>query len=65
MYDERKPITEIAKFISTHPGEFTRKFDSLLRRAGENNEEPAIMDIFIGIEGIKNIQSAFNHLIIL
>lgn len=54
MYDEKKPITEIAKFISTHPGEFTRKFDSLLRRAGENNEEPDIMDIFIGIEGIKN-----------
>ncbi len=54
MYDTGKDILEIAKFISTHPGEFIRKFDSLLRRALEEGKESDIMDIFINTSGMKN-----------
>lgn len=54
MYDSGKDIVEIAKFISTHPGEFIRKFDSLLRKALEVHKESDVMDIFINTPGMKN-----------
>lgn len=54
LYDKKEPITEIAKFISGHPGELVRKFDSLLRRASKENLEADIMDIFIDTEGMNN-----------
>lgn len=54
LYNKKEPITKIAKFISKHPGEFIRKFDSLLRRAVKENLESDIMDIFIETEGMSN-----------
>lgn len=54
MYDTGTDIVEIAKFISTRPGELIRRFDSILRRALEGGKESDIMDIFIDTQGMKN-----------
>lgn len=54
MYDTGKDIIEIAKFVSTRPGELIRRFDSILRRALEEGKESDIMDIFINTQGMKN-----------
>lgn len=54
MYDTEKDIIEIAKFVSTRPGELVRRFDSILRRALNEGKESDVMDIFIDTKGMKN-----------
>lgn len=54
MYDSGKDIVEISKFISSHPGEFVRRFDSLLRKARPQNKESDIMDVFLETPDMKN-----------
>lgn len=54
MYDTGKDILDIARFVSSRPGELIRRFDSLLRRALDEGKEPELMDIFIGTSGMKN-----------
>ena len=54
LYNKKEGIVEIAKFISSHPGEFIRKFDSLLRRSMNEGLESDIMDIFIETNGMSN-----------
>lgn len=54
MYDDEKDLIDITKKISERPGEFIRRFDSLIRRAMKNNKESEVMDIFIDTAGMKN-----------
>ena len=53
-YDNNEDIVDIAKFISTHPGEFVRRFDALLRRSLNESKDGEILDIFFDTEGMKN-----------
>lgn len=53
-YNNGEDILEIAKFVSKRPGEFVRRFDSLLRRAMPDGRESEIMDIFLDAEGMSN-----------
>lgn len=54
MYDNKEPIIDIANEISKRPGEFIRRFDSLLVKSIENNKEGELMDIFI--DNLKSIK---------
>ena len=53
-YDSNEDVEDIAKFISLRPGEFVRRFDSLVRRAYKSSKEDKILDIFFDTEGMKN-----------
>ena len=53
-YNSGEDILEIAKFVSARPGEFVRRFDSLLRRSMLTGRESEIMDIFLETEGMSN-----------
>ena len=53
-YNAGEDILEIAKFVSTRPGEFVRRFDSMLRRAMPTGRESEIMDIFLDTTGMSN-----------
>jgi len=53
-YNSGEDIVEIAKYISNRPGEFVRRFDSLLRRCMSDGREFEVMDIFLGTSGMKN-----------
>lgn len=53
-YNSGEDILEIAKFVSARPGEFVRRFDSMLRRAMPDGRESEIMDIFLDTEGMSN-----------
>lgn len=53
-YDNNEDIIDIAKFISTRPGELVRRFDSLIRKAAKEKREDEVLDIFLNTEGMKN-----------
>lgn len=54
MYDNKADIVDIAKFLSTRPGEFVRRFDSVIRRAYKDGKEAEVFDVFLGTKGFKN-----------
>ena len=54
MYDKKKDLIDITKFISDRPGELVRRLDSLLRRGMKENREGDVFDIFLTCEGMKN-----------
>ena len=53
-YNSGEDILDIAKFISLRPGEFVRRFDSLLRRSMTSGRESDVMDIFLETSGMSN-----------
>lgn len=62
MYDTGSDLLSITKYISQRPGEFVRRFDSLIRRnSGTNSAD--IMEIFIDCPGMKNktLLSLYNY----
>lgn len=54
MYNNGADILDIAKTVSTRPGELVRRLDSLLRRAKDVGKESDLLDIFLDTEGMKN-----------
>lgn len=53
-YNQGEDIVDIAKFISKRPGEFVRRFDSLIRRSRVTGNEYDIFNVFIETDGMKN-----------
>jgi hypothetical protein len=53
-YNQGEDIVDIAKFISKRPGEFVRRFDSLIRRSMVTGNEYDIFNVFIETDGMKN-----------
>ena len=54
MYNNGADVLDIAKTVSTRPGELVRRLDSLLRRAKEVGKESDLLDIFLDTDGMKN-----------
>lgn len=53
MYDRKASTIEIAKYISRRPGEFVRKFDSLIRR-NSKKDSAEVLEIFMDTPEMKN-----------
>lgn len=54
MYDNGENIVDIAKFISSHPGELTRRLDSLIRRGYKEGKEGDVFEVFLTTSGMSN-----------
>ena len=54
MYNSKRDLVDIAKFISTRPGELVRRFDSLLRAGFATGHQNDITDVFLETDGMKN-----------
>ncbi len=52
-YDEKDDLLDIAKFISTRPGEFIRRFDSLFRRSDEFSDRSQLFNLLLETPGMK------------